>query len=115
MRSTARLNAARAVAVVDASLTLARRALCGERFWRPHRTHYYQRLVQSGLGHGPTLKFEIVLMLVCASGALLGQMFAPEFEWVVVAGFAVAYIGLVLALERYLRARSEEGPAAKPT
>lgn len=34
--------------VVDASLTLARRVLAGEAFWRAHRSHAYQRLVLGG-------------------------------------------------------------------
>jgi UDP-N-acetylmuramyl pentapeptide phosphotransferase/UDP-N-acetylglucosamine-1-phosphate transferase len=35
----------------DASLTLARRTLRGERPWQAHREHYYQRAVTSGLSH----------------------------------------------------------------
>ena len=34
--------------VVDATLTLVRRILRRERVWRPHREHYYQRLVLAG-------------------------------------------------------------------
>ncbi|MEQ8230374.1 MAG: glycosyltransferase family 4 protein [Gammaproteobacteria bacterium] len=34
--------------VIDASLTLARRMLAGERFWQPHRGHVYQRLLLAG-------------------------------------------------------------------
>ena len=40
--------------VVDASVTLLRRALRGERVWHAHREHLYQRMVRSGLGHGRT-------------------------------------------------------------
>lgn len=40
--------------IADASVTLGRRMLRGERFWQAHRTHYYQRLVQSGFGHRNT-------------------------------------------------------------
>jgi UDP-N-acetylmuramyl pentapeptide phosphotransferase/UDP-N-acetylglucosamine-1-phosphate transferase len=35
--------------IVDASLTLARRLLAGEKFWRPHRDHFYQQAVRRGL------------------------------------------------------------------
>jgi UDP-N-acetylmuramyl pentapeptide phosphotransferase/UDP-N-acetylglucosamine-1-phosphate transferase len=35
----------------DASLTLARRTLRGEKPWQAHRDHYYQRAVTSGLSH----------------------------------------------------------------
>jgi UDP-N-acetylmuramyl pentapeptide phosphotransferase/UDP-N-acetylglucosamine-1-phosphate transferase len=36
---------------LDASITLARRALRGERIWVAHRSHLYQRLANGGLGH----------------------------------------------------------------
>jgi len=35
----------------DAGVTLARRIVRGERWYEPHRTHYYQRLVRLGLPH----------------------------------------------------------------
>jgi UDP-N-acetylmuramyl pentapeptide phosphotransferase/UDP-N-acetylglucosamine-1-phosphate transferase len=35
--------------IVDATLTLARRLLAGEKFWRPHRDHFYQQAVRQGL------------------------------------------------------------------
>lgn len=61
--------------IVDASATLARRMLRGERFWRAHRGHYYQRLVQMGWGHRRTALAEYALMLVCGGASLwvLGQ------------------------------------------
>jgi hypothetical protein len=40
---------------LDATATLVLRALRGERVWRAHRSHYYQRLHQLGAGHAGTL------------------------------------------------------------
>src|SRR5262249_53435950 len=40
--------------IVDATVTLFKRALRGARVWEAHREHYYQRLVQSGWGHRKT-------------------------------------------------------------
>ena len=37
--------------LADATLTLLRRALRGEKVWRAHREHYYQRATQGGLSH----------------------------------------------------------------
>src|SRR5262245_50526089 len=34
----------------DATITLVRRALRREKVWRPHRDHYYQRIVRMGFG-----------------------------------------------------------------
>lgn len=51
--------------IVDATVTLVRRAVQGERFWQAHRTHYYQRLVLSGWGHRKTVLTEYGLMVLC--------------------------------------------------
>lgn len=56
--------------IVDASVTLLRRMLRGERFWQAHKTHYYQRLVLLGWGHRKTVLAEYVLMFACAVSAL---------------------------------------------
>ena len=37
--------------LADASLTLARRVLRGDKFWQAHREHFYQRAHQAGLSH----------------------------------------------------------------
>lgn len=59
--------------IADASVTLARRMLRGERFWQAHREHFYQRLVRSGFGHARTAWFAYVLMAVCAGSALAAR------------------------------------------
>lgn len=52
--------------IADASVTLARRVMRGEKFWKPHREHYYQKLVRLGLGHRRTALVEYAAM--AASG-----------------------------------------------
>jgi UDP-GlcNAc:undecaprenyl-phosphate/decaprenyl-phosphate GlcNAc-1-phosphate transferase len=56
--------------VVDASVTLGRRLLRGERLWQAHRLHFYQRLILSGWSHRRTLLCECALMLVCSAVAI---------------------------------------------
>jgi UDP-GlcNAc:undecaprenyl-phosphate GlcNAc-1-phosphate transferase len=66
--------------VVDATVTLARRARRGVRLAEAHREHYYQRLAQSGFGHRNTALLEYALMLVAGAAAVvmaLGESFAP--------------------------------------
>ncbi len=41
----------------DASVTLAKRLLRGEKFWQAHREHYYRRMVRLGVGHAGTALF----------------------------------------------------------
>jgi UDP-N-acetylmuramyl pentapeptide phosphotransferase/UDP-N-acetylglucosamine-1-phosphate transferase len=59
--------------LADATITLARRALRGERVWEAHREHYYQRATQLGRGHGRT-----------AGTAILVQLALAVFAWLAV-------------------------------
>ncbi len=59
------------VFIVDATLTLIRRLLRGEKWYSAHRTHAYQLLVQSGLGHrGVLLRFMFINFLILGPLAL---------------------------------------------
>ncbi len=51
--------------IADATTTLARRALRGERIWEAHRSHYYQRLHRLGAGHRGTLAIYGAWMAGC--------------------------------------------------
>lgn len=55
--------------VVDATVTLVRRTFQREPIWKPHRSHYYQRLVQMGWGHKRTALVEYLGMAVCGGAA----------------------------------------------
>ena len=92
--------------IVDASVTLARRLLSGARVWEAHRDHYYQRLVQLGLGHRGTALAEYVLMAGCGCAALGGMTLAPDMQYLVLAGAAGVYIVAIAWIERAWRARS---------
>jgi UDP-N-acetylmuramyl pentapeptide phosphotransferase/UDP-N-acetylglucosamine-1-phosphate transferase len=45
--------------------------------WEAHRSHYYQRLVRLGAGHGGTLAAYAALMLGCGATAVACLAFAP--------------------------------------
>ncbi|RMG31649.1 MAG: glycosyltransferase family 4 protein [Gammaproteobacteria bacterium] len=79
--------------VFDATVTLLRRILRGERFWEAHRTHYYQRLVQRGWGHRRTVLVEYLLMAGCSLTVLLVFRRPAPVQWA-----AVLAWGLVAAL-----------------
>ena len=85
--------------VIDASLTLARRLLRGERVWQAHRSHYYQRLVQLGWGHRNTALAEYALMGACGGLALwaLGQPLAVQ--WAAVGTAIAAYLVLAALVD----------------
>lgn len=63
--------------VVDATVTLARRALRRERVWEAHRGHFYQRLILSGWTHRGTAIAEYVLMACCSAAALFARGIEP--------------------------------------
>jgi UDP-N-acetylmuramyl pentapeptide phosphotransferase/UDP-N-acetylglucosamine-1-phosphate transferase len=59
--------------LADATLTLLRRLLRGERVWRPHREHFYQQAVRRGLGHAA-----VVRRVIAANAVLIGCAWAAE-------------------------------------
>ena len=56
--------------IIDTSVTLARRVAAGERPWRAHRSHFYQRLVRIGWSHRKAVVREYGPMLACAASAV---------------------------------------------
>lgn len=60
--------------IVDATFTLLRRLLRGEKVWQAHRSHFYQRLVQMGWGHRKTVLVEYILMLAVGISTVVLQM-----------------------------------------
>jgi UDP-N-acetylmuramyl pentapeptide phosphotransferase/UDP-N-acetylglucosamine-1-phosphate transferase len=76
----------------DATVTLARRVLNGEKFWQPHRTHYYQRAKQSGVSNQKILFFYGAMMSFSAITVMLSSFFDVQsvlllpYLWFVVYG-----------------------------
>lgn len=64
----------------DATLTLVKRLLRGERVWQAHRDHYYQRLVRMGFGHRGTALITYLVMAGCAAMALFGRGQPPIIQ-----------------------------------
>ncbi len=84
--------------IVDATVTLARRFLRGEKFWHPHREHYYQRLVLSGWGHRRTVLAEYGVMVLCGGFALLYQYASEEWRLVILGFWGMLFLALALAV-----------------
>lgn len=95
--------------IIDASVTLARRLIRGDRLWEAHRDHYYQRLVQMGWGHRNTALAEYALM-ACSGGIAVAMLVATGFmQAIALAVVAAAYTGLIGCTERAWRRRSITG------
>ena len=57
--------------IIDASVTLVKRALHCENLFHAHRDHYYQRLIRLGWGHRKTAIVEYLLMMATGGSALV--------------------------------------------
>jgi hypothetical protein len=51
--------------ILDATVTMLRRAWQRQKIWEAHRDHYYQRVVLLGWGHRKTVLAEYGLMVLC--------------------------------------------------
>jgi len=89
--------------IADASVTLARRAIRGEAFWRAHRTHYYQRLVLAGWSRRRVAIAAYALMLVAAASAFASRSLGPQGQLAIIGGWVVLYAALFIAIERRVR------------
>lgn len=83
--------------LIDASLTLLRRAACGEPFWQAHREHVYQRLIRMGWSHRRVATAYHVWMLWAGGGGLLLLSAGDEFAILVPAFAVVALAATLLA------------------
>lgn len=95
--------------IVDASVTLAKRALRGAKVTEAHREHYYQRAIQSGWGHRKVALVEYALMLAVGLSALLS--FQQIFPWKMFLAWCLIYGGLMRVIDAHwkkLQVRASE-------
>ncbi len=94
--------------IADASVTLLRRLLRGEKFWQPHREHYYQRMVRSGIGHRRTALSWYAIMFFGAIFALIALSCRPLMQWGLLAGWycAIGVCGFAIDV-RWRRAQPD--------
>ncbi len=94
--------------IVDATVTILKRACQGKKIWIAHREHYYQRLVLMGWSHKRLALTEYVLMLACAGSALYAiqlpanQLFAGSVisaQNAILIFWCFAYLVLGITLE----------------
>ncbi len=92
--------------ILDATWTVIRRTLKGQRPWQAHREHFYQRLVRLGWGHRRTVLWSYALMLKCSLIAVLCFSFTAVYVQGIMLGLlAVAYIALITGINAMERRR----------
>ena len=78
--------------LADATITLLRRLLAGERIWEPHRQHFYQQAVRNGLPHSAVVK-----RVIAANLLLIGCGWAAENGRAVISlSAAIVTVGVLL-------------------
>lgn len=86
--------------VVDATVTLLLRALRGEKLWRAHRSHHYQRLVLAGWSRRRLALTAYALMAACAASALLLARAGFMLQCGIILAWAAAFALLLVSIHR---------------
>ncbi len=89
--------------IADASVTLLRRFLSGERVWLAHREHYYQRMIRMGWSHQRTTLVGYGLMLLSMMLALIGLSLPVSMQILILASWGAALILLGWSIDRRWR------------
>jgi UDP-N-acetylmuramyl pentapeptide phosphotransferase/UDP-N-acetylglucosamine-1-phosphate transferase len=89
--------------IVDATVTLLRRLVRGEKVWQAHREHYYQRLILLGHGHRNTALLEYALMIAAGLSALWGALQSTSTQARLLGAWALIYLALARTIDRRWR------------
>ncbi|WP_282604851.1 glycosyltransferase family 4 protein [Pelagibius sp. Alg239-R121] len=99
--------------LVDATITLGRRAVRGEKLWRGHREHFYQKALLRGAGHGwvsgNLLLHNTALVLL----ALASVASASLAVWLSVIGGVVVVAVLLYRFAHYSLTAQRGSPATE--
>lgn len=81
----------------DATLTLARRALRGEKIWHAHSEHFYQKAVRSGMSHALVSKWIVALNITLIALAAASTL----STFVALVCLAIAYSASAVLLYKF--------------
>jgi UDP-N-acetylmuramyl pentapeptide phosphotransferase/UDP-N-acetylglucosamine-1-phosphate transferase len=102
--------------VLDATATLVRRIVRRQPFWRPHREHYYQRLIRMGWTHRRTALCEYALMAGCSGLGIWMLSWPPVAQMIGLACAALGFVMIAYAIDRrwavYLENEAERATEA---
>lgn len=111
--------------IVDATVTILKRACQSKKIWVAHREHYYQRLVLLGWSHKRLALTEYVLMVACAGSALYALKIPAQRLFVgttisvqhaMLIGWCLVYLALGVTLEIvFLRRQNALPKTTHPT
>ncbi|HKQ34495.1 MAG TPA: glycosyltransferase family 4 protein [Nitrospiraceae bacterium] len=96
--------------ILDATVTVLRRAWQRQRIWEAHRDHYYQRLVLSGWSHRQTVLAEYGVMVLCGGLAVLYQEVSEEWRLVILGLWGVLFASLAFVINGVEQRMQPVGP-----
>jgi len=85
--------------IADAGITMARRALAGERFWEAHRRHFYQRALAPDGDHAAVARIVLAGDMLLVALAVL----AAAHPWPALAAAAAVVAAMLALMERRAR------------
>lgn len=94
--------------IVDATITLIKRAFSREKVWLPHKNHYYQRFLRMGAGHKRTCLVEYILMAACGCSAVGGLILPENLIFLLLMSWLIIYAGIMMAIDRRWRTFFDE-------
>jgi UDP-N-acetylmuramyl pentapeptide phosphotransferase/UDP-N-acetylglucosamine-1-phosphate transferase len=100
--------------IVDATVTLIRRALRRKKIWEAHREHYYQRLVLSGWSHRRTVLAEYGVMMLCGALAVLYHHSTEKGRLIVLGTWLVTVFVLGALVSRIEQKQKKSRPVRPP-
>jgi UDP-N-acetylmuramyl pentapeptide phosphotransferase/UDP-N-acetylglucosamine-1-phosphate transferase len=99
--------------ILDASYTLIKRALRGEKVWVAHREHVYQRLILAGWSHRRLALVAYGIMSAVDAAAIFALRQPVETQIVLIASVLFLQALLIVAAEAYLRKPPPKSAIAK--
>jgi Fuc2NAc and GlcNAc transferase len=96
-----------AVYLADSGITLLHRMIKGEKWWQAHRSHFYQRAVQSGFSHAQVSLAVMMLNIILAVLASLLVFDAIELYTALIVTMAILTVTMFLINSRFNRLKSK--------
>lgn len=96
-----------AVYLADSGITLLHRMIKGEKWWQAHRSHFYQRAVQSGFSHAQVSLAVMMLNIILAVLASLLVFDAIELYTALIMTMAILTVTMFLINSRFNRLKSK--------
>ena len=96
--------------IVDATVTLTRRAFQRKKIWEAHREHYYQRVVLSGWSHRLTVLAEYGVMILCGGLAVWYHHSTDGLRLCILGGWMGLFVLLAMLVSRLERSAASTSP-----